>query len=473
VVSDTGRGIRTGDIGSLFFKYAKFDTRANRHIEGTGLGLPIAKNIAELMGGTIEVESEYGKGSVFTVWIKQGIVDPTPIGKEIVENTQQGRFMKKSTSRNRNLIRSYMPYGRVLVVDDVETNLDVARGLLLPYGLTIDCASGGREAIEKIRTSGNDPGAKKYDVIFMDHMMPEMDGIEAVRIIREGLGSEYARNVPIVALTANAIKGNEEMFFSGGFNGYISKPIDIFKLDSVLNTWVRNKQTRETLNQAEAEGAARVKNRGAPSPGLFGGFTVEGVDLAAGKARYVTEAAFLEIIRSYCVHTPALLEKIRGFSEKDLRQYTIAVHGLKGSCCGICADKAGQYAAAMETAARAGNIETLLSKNDGLIETVETLLSGLKELLAKTEKSGPEKQRAAAPDRVLLARLLEACEQYKPVAVIEKTMLELEQYQYDSGGELISWLREQIDNLEYDSIRDRLENEIGLLKSAETNIFFI
>jgi PAS domain S-box-containing protein len=463
-VSDTGHGIRKEDINCLFLKYAKFDTHANRHIEGTGLGLPIAKNLAELMGGTIEVKSEYGKGSVFTVRIRQGVVDKRPIGKKTARNLRLGRFMKKSMDRNRNLIRSYMPYGRVLVVDDVETNLDVVRGLMLPYGLAIDCASGGREAIEKIRALGNGSKKKKhkekkYDVIFMDHMMPEMDGIEAVRIIRDEIGSEYARNVPIIALTANALKGNEELFLAHGFNGYITKPIDIFQLDTVLNTWVRNKQTRETLEQAELQRTARAETRETASSGLFDGLTVKGIDLAAGRERYATDDIFLEIIRSYCIHTPILLEKIRSFPGEKPEQYAITVHGLKGSSYSICANEVGDYAAALEIAARAKDIETIRAKNSGLIKTVETLLSSLNKLLAKTEKGGTKKQRAGAPDRFLLDKLLEACKQYKPMAEIERAVIELEKYEYDSGGELVSWLRKQLDSLEYDAIRDRLEGQ--------------
>ncbi|MDR2768506.1 MAG: response regulator, partial [Treponema sp.] len=475
-VSDTGHGIRAEDTGSLFLKYAKFDTHANHHIEGTGLGLPIAKNIAELMGGTIEVESEYGKGSVFTVRIRQGIVDQRPIGKKTARNLRLGRFMKKSMDRSRNLIRSYMPYGRILIVDDVETNLDVVRGLILPYGLDIDCASGGREAIEKIRVLGNEAKKKKhkkkkYDVIFMDHMMPEMDGIEAVRIIRNEIGSEYARNVPVIALTANALKGNEEMFLAHGFSGYISKPVDIFQLDAALNTWVRNKQSRETLEQAELQRAAGAENRGTVSPGIFDGLAVRGINLAAGRERYTSDDVFLEIIRSYCIHTPALLERARRFSGEKLDQYTITIHGLKGSSYSICANEAGDYAAALEMAARAGDVETLKAKNGGFIKTVEILLSGLNELLTKNEKGVTRKQRAAAPDHTLLARLLEACKQYKPIAEAERPMTELEKYEYDSGGELVFWLREQLENLDYDAIRDRLENREKFPKTESGNTF--
>jgi CheY-like chemotaxis protein len=370
--------------------------------------------------------------------------------------------------REKNLIRSYMPYGQVLIVDDVKTNLDVARGLMLPYGLAIDCASSGREAIEKIRAIGNEPEIKKYDVIFMDHMMPGMDGIEAVRIIRNEIGSEYARSVPIIALTANALKGNEEMFLSQGFNAYITKPIDIFQLDAALNTWIRNKQTRETLDRAELEKAARKENRGPASPGLFEGVSVTGIDLAAGKKRYNTDATFLEIIRSYCVHTPALIEKIRGFSEEKLDQYTIAVHGLKGSSYGICADEVGNYAAILEAAARAGDIGTIKAKNSGLVKTTETLISGLNELWAKIEEKKGKKRCAAVPDPDLLDKLFEACKQYKPT-IMEEAVKELEKYEYDSGGDLVLWLREQLDNLDYNTIQDRLESQDRLSKTVKTN----
>ncbi|MDR1176168.1 MAG: response regulator [Treponema sp.] len=361
-----------------------------------------------------------------------------------------------------------MPYGRVLVVDDIETNLDVARGLLLPYGLAIDCASGGSEAIEKIRAVEAKPGTEKYDLIFMDYMMPGMDGIEAVRIIRNEIGSVYARTVPIIALTANAIKGNEELFLSRGFNAYITKPIDIFRLDAALNVWIRNKQTRETLDRAESEKAAGKEEHGAAPPDLFGGLSVPGIDLAEGKKRYSNDAAFLEIIRSYCVHTPSLLEKIRVFSEEAPDQYTIAVHGLKGSSYGICADEAGNYAAAMEAAARAGDIETIKAKNSGLITTVETLISGLNEVLAKTGKNRDKKQRAA-PDPALLDRLLEACKQYR-LALMEEAVTELEKYEYDSGGNLVVWLREQLDSLEYDAMQDFLENRNSLSQTVKTQL---
>jgi CheY-like chemotaxis protein len=150
-----------------------------------------------------------------------------------------------------------MPYGKVLVVDDLQTNLDVMTGLLMPYGLTVDTVLSGREAVEAIRNE-----EVRYDLVFMDHMMPEMDGLEAARIIRTQIGSAYARELVMVALTANAVAGNREMFLNSGFTDYISKPIDIKQLDMVLNRWIRDKQSEATLQDAEKRNLERVESGG-------------------------------------------------------------------------------------------------------------------------------------------------------------------------------------------------------------------
>jgi signal transduction histidine kinase len=183
-VRDTGIGIRNEDIGRLFTEYSQLDTRANRKIEGTGLGLAITKMLLDLMNGTITVESEYGRGSVFTVRIPQRIEDPAPLGRERVEKLKSLEYFEGEEEE------SLAPVAvtgdiRVLVVDDVEINLEVARGLLEPYGLTVDTVLRGREAIEKIRNE-----APRYDLVLMDHMMPEMDGVETVRIIRSDIDSD-------------------------------------------------------------------------------------------------------------------------------------------------------------------------------------------------------------------------------------------------------------------------------------------
>jgi signal transduction histidine kinase/AmiR/NasT family two-component response regulator len=243
-VRDTGIGIKKENIDKLFSEYAQLDVRANRKNTGAGIGLAITKKLLELMDGGIAVESEYGAGSLFSLHIPQAVADKTPIGKEMAESLESFKLSAAHNTAKKLLVRANMNYARVLVVDDVQTNLDVARGLMLPYELTIDCALSGKESIEFVK---ND--SVRYDAIFMDHIMPEMDGIEAVRIIRNEIDSEYARTVPIIALTANAVASNEEMFIKNGFTAALSKPIDLMRLDSVLNQFVRDR-ARETGGRA-------------------------------------------------------------------------------------------------------------------------------------------------------------------------------------------------------------------------------
>jgi PAS domain S-box-containing protein len=452
-VSDTGQGIRKEDIDKLFSEYSQLDTRANRKIEGTGLGLSITKQLVEMMHGSITVESEYGKGSTFTARLYQGIVEEKPIGQEVAENLMSFRLIETRRSRSKNLVRTRMPYGKVLVVDDVATNLDVARGLMLPYGLTIDCVLSGQEAIEKVR------GAEvKYDAIFMDHMMPGMDGIEATRIIRNEIGSDYAKTVPIIALTANALAGNEELFLGAGFNAFIAKPIDIMRLDVILNQWVRDKQSEETLWKAGQEKSPGTDGE-TERFGMLENAALEGMDFTTGLKRYGTEDVYLRILRSYITHTPELLDKLRSLTRETLPDYAVTVHGLKGASYGICADAIGSDAEELEFAAKAGNYEKVESKNAAFIAKVETSLENLRELLRTVAERETEKPRAIAPDKALLEKLLDASKRFKP-AIMEEVLAELEKYEYESDGGLIPWLREQIDNLEYDAVREKLESAL-------------
>jgi len=239
-ISDTGHGMSQNQMDKLFDDYARFNINATRTIEGTGLGMSITKHLIDIMKGEITVESELGKGSVFTVRLPQGYVDSGKLGKEGVERMQEAQF-GKTLQQNRfsHITREYMPYGKVLIVDDMEPNLYVARGLLIPYGLSIETALSGTEAIGRIKDG------VVYDIIFMDHFMPEMDGIEATKIIRS-LG--YTR--PIVALTANALAGQAEMFLENGFDGFISKPIDIRQLNSTLNKLIRDRYPADMVQAA-------------------------------------------------------------------------------------------------------------------------------------------------------------------------------------------------------------------------------
>ena len=237
-VTDSGIGIKPEDMGKLFTDYNRLDTKKNRNLEGTGLGLALTKRITELMGGAITVESEYGKGSTFSVRLCQRAVDDDTIGAAAAENLRKSRYADQKRSHNAGMSRIQLPDARVLVVDDVEINLDVARGMMEPYGMAIDCVLSGQEAIDLIR--GENP---RYDAVFMDHMMPGLDGIETVRIMREEIGTAYAHNVPVIALTANAVSGTQELFLNKGFQDFLSKPMDILRLDEVIRRWIMRRRS--------------------------------------------------------------------------------------------------------------------------------------------------------------------------------------------------------------------------------------
>jgi CheY-like chemotaxis protein/anti-sigma regulatory factor (Ser/Thr protein kinase) len=234
VIEDSGQGMKPEDMNKLFSEFARFNASANQTTEGTGLGLMITKRLVDMMDGTIQVESEYGKGSRFTVEVKQKGVKCDAIGLEVSERLRSFTFASKKHEDNLQVVPVPMPYGKVLIVDDVRINLLVAEGLMQLYKLNVETATSGFLAIDLIKSG------KTYDIVFMDHMMPQMDGIEATQQLR-ALGYTGI----IVALTANALVGNEEMFLNNGFDGYISKPIDTRQLDNLLNKFVRDKHSSD------------------------------------------------------------------------------------------------------------------------------------------------------------------------------------------------------------------------------------
>jgi signal transduction histidine kinase/CheY-like chemotaxis protein len=372
VVKDTGIGIKPEDLSKLFSDYSQVDTKSNRRIEGTGLGLALARRMIEMMDGSIQVESEYGKGSTFTARYRQKFVSDETIGAEVVENLKNSNYSQNQLHTKARFVRVQLPYARVLVVDDVPTNLDVARGMLKPYGIKVDCVDGGQEAIDLIRKE-----EIKYSAIFMDHMMPEMDGVEAVRIIRSEIETDYAKNIPIIAMTANAIVGNEEMFLRNGFQAFIAKPIDIMLLDSVIRHWVRDKSMENGHDTRQTE--AKEQNRQGP-------LAVPGLDLEECLERFGGDEDVLrEVLGSYVRNTPVMLEKIRTVTHEDLDGYVVIAHGIKGSSQGICANDVGKLAEALEHAAKTGDFAFIEANNDAFLRAIEELISKISVFLSGTK----------------------------------------------------------------------------------------
>ena len=350
IIEDTGRGMTKEQVETMFDEYSRFATEAEsvKLIEGVGLGMSIVRRLVEMMHGEVIVESEAGKGTVFKVRIKQGVDNPQPIGKEVVKQLKKFKFHGKHV-KGTDLVREYMPYGSVLVVDDVDTNLYVAKGFLSPYGLNIDTAISGFEAIDKIRAGAS------YDIIFMDHMMPQMDGMETTKLIRL-----MGYKKPVVALTANALVGRAEMFLSSGFDDFISKPIDIRQLNTCLNRLIRDRQTPEAIAEAR-EMKKQIKQ----------------VEVFASQIPQ-DDPELREIFERDAQKTLKTMGFIHegNYHEDELQSFVISVHGIKNALRSISEDELSQYAYKLEKAGRDKDIELLKAEVPAFLDALKRLIKG-------------------------------------------------------------------------------------------------
>ena len=348
-VSDTGQGMTAEQVKKLGDKFSRFNMEANRKTEGTGLGMNITRNLIQLMNGDIFIESTPGMGSAFLVRLPQGCINSEPIGQELADNLMKLNLKSAAKKRNAQISQDFMPYGRVFVVDDVETNLYVARGLMAPYGISIDTATSGFEALDKIRDGAD------YDIIFMDHMMPRMDGIEATKLIRS-LGYDK----PIVALTANALAGQAEMFLNNGFDEFISKPIDIRQLNNILNKLIRDKQPPDVIEEARKQ-----KNN------LY----------AAGGHSIAVDSQLAEFFVRDAEKTVDTLTNIcdnncrRG---DDLSTLIINVHAMKSALSNVGESDLSNKAAELEQAGRDQNVNLIISSLPNFIKALNHLIEKFK-----------------------------------------------------------------------------------------------
>ena len=372
-VEDTGQGMKPEDIKVLFDAYARFNMDTNRTIEGAGIGLTITDSLVEMMSGRIIVCSEFRKGSTFNVTIRQRIVDSTPIGKTLAKQLCDFSFTDDKAKVQVNY--EPMPYGRVLIVDDVETNLYVAEGLLAPYKVSVETVISGFETLDKIGSG------EIYDIVFMDHMMPKMDGIETTRKLRE-MGYEGV----IVALTANALVGNDEMFKSKGFDWFISKPIDIRQLHAVMTHFVRD---------AHPEKAAEYK------------------DIAIAAAAANTAEIHPKIRKAFLRDAKSAIIKIReALHNNDRKTLITNFHGMKSASANIHELEISRMAQGLENAVHVDDTLFIEANAERFIQNLNELITRLR----VQESAADENTRDIKEDRVLLTEQMliikKACENY-------------------------------------------------------------
>ncbi|MCL2356916.1 MAG: response regulator [Defluviitaleaceae bacterium] len=318
-VRDTGCGISEEQIAILQNgEYARLHKNEDRFADDTGLGLFIIYNLLKLMNADTEIKSVVGVGTTIVVRIPQNSTENSlPIGKETAERLQGVQSDERFASKKFSFELEPMPYGSVLLVDDVEANLFVAKGLLAFYDLNIETCTSGYDAIEKISAD------KKYDLIFMDYMMPGMDGIETMETMRK-----MGYNEPIVAFTANALIGNAERFVSAGFDGFIPKPINSKQLNDTLTKFIRNKQPAEIIK------AAKLTRK------------VSSDELN----HFQSDGAILDKLRTDFTRQRknAITELNDAFNAGDLKQANFIAHTLKGSASLIYETELADAAGALE-----------------------------------------------------------------------------------------------------------------------------
>jgi signal transduction histidine kinase/DNA-binding NarL/FixJ family response regulator len=381
VVEDTGQGMKSEDRERLFSEYLRFNADVNRAIEGTGLGLNITRKLIDMMGGAIAVESEYGKGSTFTVTVKQKATQCPVIGAEIALRLRNFSFTADRQTAQLDIIREPMPYGSVLVVDDVDTNLYVAEGLLSPYKLKIETANSGFAAIEKAE------GGKTYDIIFMDHMMPKMDGIETTEKLRE-----RGYKGVIVALTANALVGNDEMFLQHGFDGFIPKPIDVRQLNAVLNKFIRARYPDEAKKYKPLEVAPQ-----------------------AVLLPNETNVKLLEVFRRDAEKAIVTLRQTAPHGGAgDIKLFTTTAHAMKSALANIGEAGKSQAAAELEKAGLNGDADFIAANTEPFVKTLESLVRKLSP--PKAEPAGADVAEDTAYLKEQLQVIRTACEDYDDTA---------------------------------------------------------
>ena len=345
-VTDTGAGIRKEDMDKLFKPFERIEEKKNRDIEGTGLGMTIVQSLLFLMGSQLNVESVYGEGSTFAFDLVQKVVDWEPIG-------DYARSYEKSRQKEDYHQQFIAPSARVLVVDDVPMNLKVFVNLLKKTQIQIDTADSGFKAIELVKKT-------RYDLIFLDHRMPEMDGVETLHAMMKLEEANLSRRQPVVALTANAVSGARDMYFAEGFNNYLSKPIDPDKLEQMILHYLPEELIEEsTQTGEEREDSRRWKSL--PD--------IDGINYELARQYADDPDTLISTFRDFAEAIPENSQKIEDFwHEKDYNNYTILVHALKSSARLIGAQELSEEAKILEERGDARDGDFIDDKTPELLE---------------------------------------------------------------------------------------------------------
>ncbi|HAQ51387.1 MAG TPA: hypothetical protein DCR12_01310 [Lachnospiraceae bacterium] len=431
MVRDTGIGMKEEDMDKLLSPFTRIEERRNRNIEGTGLGMTITAKLLQLMGSRLEVDSVYGKGSTFSFMINQRVVSSEPIGD----------FYAKSLA-DKNSVPKYQesfhaPDGRILVIDDTEINLAVITNLLKKTKLTIDTAPSAKQGIELLEKN-------HYDVVLIDHMMPEMDGIQALHYMRD---NDLVPNSKCVVLTANAVSGVREMYMSEGFDDYLSKPVNPEVLEQRLVEWLPKDKIIVDIEDEEAQDEAKRDK-------ILG---ISEIDEEKGIAYCGSKDAYLSVINIFHETAEDKANEIRkNYEENDWENFTINVHALKSSARVIGAKELSEKAKKMEEAGKRHDIDEINRDIDSLLEDYRSLNDKLKVLDKKDDDSLMEFTESMKKDAFNTMIEIANSMDY---GMMETLLDDLKSYRLsDEDDKIIKNIRKMLLELDWDGISEELNN---------------
>lgn len=439
-VEDTGKGVKKKDMQKIFETFTRLDMEASSTETGTGLGLAVSNRLVEMMGGKISVQSEYGKGSIFSFAIPQKVIDDKPLGDF---KKQYDRSVSTSIAYKEKFIA---PLGKILVVDDNAMNLAVAQDLLRKTKLQIDVASSGEECLEMLKR-------KEYHLICMDHMMPGMDGVEALHAIRE-LEGNPSRDVPVIALTANAVVGAKQFYLDEGFEDYLTKPIEPEKLEDMLIRYLP-KELVYITKESEAQTSDDDGELDIESLTDMGINASNGLKYMGGSR--VLYKKILQDFREVLVEKEEQLKSM--LSKEDVSGYAIIVHALKGNARNIGADELAEEAFELEKKSKAGSLEEVEVQSPILFSMMHTMRENLDRYIKQNglepekKEGGKAKEETALSDsdwREKLKTLNQYLDDFETDSIAE-SITELKSYKLtDSQRKMLRMCEKAINDFAYD-----------------------
>ena len=347
-VSDTGIGIKDEDLGKLFESFKRIEEKRNRHIEGTGLGISIVCKLLAMMDSKLEVESQYAIGSTFGFNLKLRVTDPEPVGKY--------EEKRKSVLSHDEEAHIYAPKARILVTDDNGMNLKVAINFMKIFGITPVTCSSGAETVALMRK-------EKFDIVFLDHMMPNMDGLETLKVLKD---EDLLGGAVVIALTANAVVGAEAQYLSAGFDGYLSKPITVNDIEKTLKKYLPSGVIENGASEAPGVKSSKLSLDMLRTLGL-------NVD-AALVYTCNDEDFYMELLTDYAESAADKCHDLSAYLENgDLKNYEILVHSLKSASKTVGADGVSEQARALEEASRNKDMSFVNEHHGAFVESFTSL----------------------------------------------------------------------------------------------------